>query len=96
MRLNPATIDAADAIVKILDELANHHSSNEVTWVAQVIAAYMASGDVDNDTGVPPVIASSAAQHVKMRRITDAFLATCQGHDIEEVLTEVLVRQGEP
>ncbi len=76
---------AAEMIVALLDELATQHDSDSIVWLAQAIAAYMASSDGE----IP--IAASAGQHVRMRRAADAALARLHEHDMTEALTEILL-----
>jgi hypothetical protein len=81
-------VTAASSIMETLDDLAERHDGASVVWLIQVLSAYAASSD-----GEIPV-AVSAAQHVRMRRATDLFLGTHGAHDIDEVLTEVLLLEG--
>lgn len=88
MTLTPAVVTAAEAIVEILDTLAEGHPDADVQWLAQALAAYT----VSSDGGVSR--SASGAQHVHMRRAIDEFLSKAGAHGIDEVLIEVLVGQG--
>ncbi len=81
-------IAAAESIMELLDDLAERHDGASVVWLVQALSAYSASSDGE----IP--IAISAAQHVRMRRATDLFLGTHGAHEIDEVLTEVLLLEG--
>lgn len=88
MTLTPDVLTAAEAIVEILDTLAETHPARDVMWLAQAVAAYMVSSDGDVNR------AESGAQHVHMRRAIDEFLSGAGAHGMDEVLTEILVGQG--
>jgi hypothetical protein len=90
MTLTPDVLTAADAIISILDELQNTHPGADVIWLAQALAAYVVSGDGEIGR------AESGAQHVHMRRAIDEFLLDPRrAHGIDEILTEILVNQGQ-
>ena len=88
MTLTPDVVTAAEAIVEILDTLAESVPGADVIWLAQALAAYAASGDGEIAR------AASGAQHVHMRRAIDEYLTTAGAHSIDEVLTEILVGEG--
>ena len=81
-------VSAAEVIMNVLDDLAERHDGASVVWLIQALAAYTTSSDGE----IP--IALSAAQHVRMRRATDLFMSTHGAHEIDEVLTEVLLLEG--
>ena len=88
MTLTRDHVQAAEAIMVILDDLAERHDGASVIWLIQALAAYQASADGEIPT------ASSAAQHVRMRRAADTFLRTHGAHEIDEALTEILLLEG--
>lgn len=83
MTLDPEIVSAAEKIAKILDGLQFTHDGRAVIWLAQAMAAYAVASDGEI------LIASSAGQHVRMRRAASAYLEGCGAHDVAEVLAEI-------
>lgn len=85
MTLTPELVAAAETIAAILDSLADNHDGRDVIWLAQAMAAYAVASDGEI------LIASSAAQHCRMRRAVSAYLEHCGAHDVAEVLAEIVI-----